>query len=42
MLRGSLGYGVTENFELSISAPVVITAARPGPDVGIYTDDGRC
>jgi hypothetical protein len=28
MLRGSLGYGVTENFKLSISAPVVIAESR--------------
>jgi hypothetical protein len=31
MLRGSLGYGVTENFKLSISAPVVITAEPLAP-----------
>src|SRR5688572_13361424 len=31
MLRGSLGYGVTENFKLSLSAPVVITAEPLAP-----------
>lgn len=31
MLRGSLGYGVTENLKLSISAPIVITAEPLAP-----------
>ncbi|HYZ83853.1 MAG TPA: hypothetical protein VE621_05600 [Bryobacteraceae bacterium] len=31
MLRGSLGYGVTENLKVSISAPVVITAEPFAP-----------
>jgi hypothetical protein len=31
MLRGSLGYGVTEDLKLSISAPVVITAEPLAP-----------
>src|SRR5436190_15708019 len=31
MLRGSLGYGVTENLKLSISAPVVFTAEPFAP-----------
>ena len=43
MLRGSLGYGVTENFKLSISAPGRDhgRAARAVPDVSIHTDDRR-
>jgi hypothetical protein len=31
MLRGALAYGVTENFKLSISAPVMITAEQLAP-----------
>jgi hypothetical protein len=31
MFRGSLGYGVTENLKLSISAPVVVTAEPLAP-----------
>ena len=31
MLRGSLGYGVTENFKVSVSAPVVLTTESFAP-----------